>query len=262
MDAQSYKLLSPKDPSPVMLHHAEGGSDFVITCDHAGNLIPEKLGSMGLSPLDLARHIGWDVGASGLSRRLSLLIDAPLVTQTYSRLVIDCNRGPGHPTSIAPRSEATDVPANQDLAPDDREAREREIFWPYHETIARLLDERQAAGRRTILICMHSFTPVYHGEQRPWHVGLLYNRDRRMADILHDLLAEDPDLCIGDNQPYAVSDESDYGVPVHGERRGLPHIEIEMRHDLIETVAHQQAWAERWAELLVRADERLSAAPV
>ena len=149
------------------------------------------------------------------------------------------------------------MPANQDVPASEREAREREIFWPYHETIERVLDERQAAGRRTLLIFMHSFTPVYHGESRPWHVGLLYNRDGRLADILEELLSEDPALCVGKNQPYAVSDTSDYGVPVHGERRGLPHIEIEMRHDLIEKIEDQQAWAERWAALLVRADERL-----
>ena len=251
------RVLAPDDPPPVFVHRAGGASDFFITCDHAGNLMPRKLGTLGLEPLHLARHIGWDIGASGLSRRLSELLDATVVTQTYSRLVIDCNRQPTRHDSIASFSEDTEVPGNLDLTAEEREARAREIFWPYHEAITEALDARAAAGRRTVLIAMHSFTPVYLGEMRPWHVGLLYNRDARLADVLKQLMAEDPALCVGDNQPYAVADESDYGIPVYGEQRGIPHIEIEMRHDLIETVAGQQAWAERLAGWFTRALERL-----
>ncbi len=257
------RILAPDDPPPVFVHRPEGASDYVITCDHAGNLIPRKLGTLGLEPLHLARHIGWDIGASGLSRRLSELLDATVFTQTYSRLVIDCNRQPSRhqPSrhdSIATFSEDTEIPGNLGLTAEETTARAREIFRPYHEAIAQALDARAAAGRRTVLIAMHSFTPVYLGEMRPWHIGLLYNRDARLAAILRELMAEDPALCVGDNQPYAVDDDSDYGIPVHGEQRGIPHIEIEMRHDLIETVADQQAWAERFAAWFTRALERLA----
>jgi predicted N-formylglutamate amidohydrolase len=252
-----YKLLAPDEPPPFFVHRPEGASPFFITCDHAGNLIPKRLGTLGLEPLHLARHIAWDVGASGLCRRLSALLDATVVTQTYSRLVIDCNRSPDRYDSMAPLSEDTEIPGNRSILEPEAEARAREIFLPYHEAISELLDARQAAGRPTVLIAMHSFTPVYHGVSRPWHIGLLYNRDPRLARILEDIMSEDPALCIGDNEPYAISDESDYGIPVHGEKRGFPSIEIEMRHDLIETVEGQARWAERLAEWFARALERL-----
>ena len=247
------RILAPDEPPAVFVRRPDGGSDYLITCDHAGNLIPRRLGTLGLAPLDLARHIAWDVGASGLSRRLSGLLDATVVTQTYSRLVIDCNRALTRPDSIATASEDTRVPGNIDLVPGEAESRAREIFHPYHDTITRALDARDEAGRRSVLVAMHSFTPVYHGVSRPWHIGLLYNRDQRLARILETLMAEDPALCIGDNQPYAIGDESDYTIPVHGEQRGIPHIEIEMRHDLIETTAGQEEWAERLADWFTRA---------
>lgn len=246
------RILAPDEPPPVVVHRPEGSSDFFFTCDHAGDLIPRSLGSLGLGPHDLVRHIAWDIGASGLSRRLAKRLDACLVTQTYSRLVIDCNRALTRADSIAARSENTAVPGNADLAPAEAEARAREIFWPYHDTIEKLLDERKAAGRPSVLIAMHSFTPVYDGLSRPWHIGLLYNRDPRVAQALKALLAGEPDICVGDNQPYRVRDESDYGIPVHGERRGIPHLEIEIRHDLIETVAGQEAWADKLADWLPR----------
>ena len=262
MAGAASRILAPDEPPAVFVRRPDGASDFFLTCEHAGNLIPRRLGTLGLEPLHLTRHIAWDVGASGLSRRLSALLDATVVTQTYSRLVIDCNRTPesdrasGRPTSIATVSEDTEVPGNLEVSPAEAAARANEIFWPYHDAIASALDAREAAGRRSVLVAMHSFTPVFHGVSRPWHVGLLYNRHERLAGILKALMAEDPALCIGDNEPYAISDDGDYTIPVHGEQRGIPHIEIEMRHDLIETVAGQAEWAERLADWLTRALQR------
>jgi len=253
------RLLADDDPHPVSLLRPEGGSDFLLACDHAGSAIPRALGDLGLPDAERRRHIAWDVGAEAVARQLSERLDATLVAQAYSRLVIDCNRSIGHPTSIAPLSELTAVPGNRDLAPGHAAARAREIFEPYHDAIAAALDARAAAGRASVLVCVHSFTPVFKGARRPWHVGLLYNRDRRLADRLRALLAAEPGLCVGDNQPYAVSDESDYTVPVHGERRGIPHIEIEIRHDLIETPEGQGEWAGRLAAWLGAAWGRLRA---
>lgn len=255
--AATPKILAADDPPPFFVHRPDGASDLFITCDHAGNLIPKRLGTLGLEPMHLVRHIAWDVGAAGLSRRLSELLDATVVTQTYSRLVIDCNRQITRHDSIATRSEDTDIPGNLNLPAGEAEARAREIFAPYHDAIVTALNARAAAGRPNVLVAMHSFTPVYHGQSRPWHIGLLYNRNGRLATILKALMAEDPELCIGDNQPYAVSDDSDYGIPVHGEQRGIPHIEIEMRHDLIESAAAQAEWAERLADWFTRALQRL-----
>jgi predicted N-formylglutamate amidohydrolase len=164
------------------------------------------------------------------------------------------------PGSIPPISEHTPIPGNVGLTEADRAARVGEIFKPYHDRIAALLDARTAAGRRTVYIAMHSFTPVFKGESRAMEVGVLYNRDTRLALILLDLLRAEGDLTVGDNAPYAVSDTSDYGVPVHAERRGLAHVEIEIRQDLIADAQGEAAWAERMARLLAAADARLKAA--
>jgi predicted N-formylglutamate amidohydrolase len=258
--AGAERLLSEDDPAPVRVLGAAAGSDFLLTADHAGRAIPRRLGTLGVSESERERHIAWDIGIAGVTERLSALLDATAVLQTYSRLVIDCNREPDHATSIPQVSELTEIPGNHHLTPQQREARRREIFAPYHDRIAALLDAREAEGRRTVLIAMHSFTPVFKGEPRSVDVGVLYNRDDRLARIMLELLRAEPDLVVGDNAPYAITDTSDYTVPVHGERRGLPHVEIEIRQDLIAEAAGQAAWAARLARLLPIADRRLNQA--
>src|SRR5439155_6857505 len=155
-------------------------------------------------------------------------------------------------------SELTEIPANANITAAEREARRREIFEPYHREIAELLEARAAAGRRTVLVAMHSFTPVFKGEKRSIDIGVLYNRDARLARIMLDLLRAEGDLAVGDNAPYAITDISDYTVPVHGEGGSLAHVEIEIRQDLIGAPAGQAAWAARLARLLPIADRRLS----
>ena len=251
------RLLGDDDPSPVRVLAPEAGSDFLLTADHAGRAIPRRLGTLGLSDTELGRHIAWDIGIAGVTERLSALLDATAVLQTYSRLVIDCNRAPGHATSIPTISEVTEIPGNRGLTPEEREVRRRDILAPYHDRIAALLDARGQAGRRTVLIAMHSFTPVFKGEPRAVEIGVLYNRDDRLARIILDLLRADRDLVVGDNAPYAITDTSDYTVPTHGEHRGLPHVEIEIRQDLIAEAAGQGVWAARLARLFASADRRL-----
>jgi predicted N-formylglutamate amidohydrolase len=251
------QLLGADDPPPVRVLRPEGRSDLLLTADHAGRAIPRRLGMLGLPGSELARHIAWDIGIAGVTERLAEALDATAILQAYSRLVIDCNRQPGLDSSIPVLSEMTAVPGNEGLEPAEREARRREIFLPYHERIAALLDGRCAAGRRTVLVAMHSFTPVFKGIARAVEVGILYNRDARLAQVMLDLLRREGDLDVGDNQPYAVGDLSDYTVPVHGERRGLPHVEIEIRQDLIADAAGQAAWAARLARLLPEADAKL-----
>ena len=232
-------------------------ADDELTADHAGRAIPKRLGTLGLPDSELARHIAWDIGIAGVTERLAEALDAAAVLQTYSRLVIDCNRQHGLDSSIPTVSELTAIPGNEGLSSDEREARRREIFQPYHARIEELLESRSASGRRTLLIAMHSFTPVFKGVSRDVEVGILYNRDVRLPHIMLDLLRHEGDLNVGDNEPYAVGDLSDYTVPVHGERRGLPHVEIEIRQDLIADAAGQAAWAARLARLLPDADARL-----
>jgi len=244
------RLLDDDEAPPFEVEHRDGGSPFVIICDHASRTLPRALGSLGLEPEDLQRHIAWDIGARGVALRLGAALDAFVACQRYSRLVIDCNRKIGHPDSIATSSERTSIPGNQHVSREQAAARAREIFEPYHDQIRAELDRRRDQHRPAILIAVHSFTPVFLEVARPWHAGVLFNRDTRLADPLLRLLRAESDLVVGCNEPYAVTDTSDYSVNHHGAARDLPHVEIEIRQDLIADEAGQTAWAQRLARLL------------
>ena len=247
---KSGRLLGGRDPVPVETLRAGASSPFFLTCEHAGKLLPRRLGTLGLAHWHLERHIAYDIGASGLARGLSERLDAHLVLQTYSRLVVDCNRSPGADDFIVKVSEDTEIPGNLDIGDDEARARADEIFHPYHDTIAAALDEREASERLTVLVAVHSCTPVFHGVSRPWHVGVLYEHDTRFASILLDILREQRHLVVGDNEPYFMSSDKDYAVPVHGQRRGIPHVELEIRQDLLETEEGQEEWAELLAGVM------------
>ncbi len=243
-------LLAPDEPRPVVVERAESASPLVLVADHAGRRLPRSTGTLGLAAEDLERHIAYDIGILPVAREVARALDAPLVAQTYSRLVIDCNR-PTHAASSIPEvSETTAIPGNRDLPPAAREARIDALFRPYHAAIGALLDARARRGQTTALIAMHSFTPVYMGAGRPWQLGLLYNRDARLGRRVLELLAHDGALMVGDNLPYRVDDQTDYTLPVHGEQRGLPHLGFEIRQDLIAEAAGQQHWIERIERLL------------
>lgn len=244
-------LLGTDDPAPFTVHRAHGDSPFVLIADHAGQRIPARLGDLGLAQAELDRHIGWDIGIAGLAERLSERLDAFAILQTYSRLVIDCNRPLEAPGSIVAVSDGTAVPGNEGLDDDAKTARALEIFAPYHARITQELDRRSEQSPAPVLISLHSFTPVFAGFVRPWHTGVLYHRDARLAHALRDALRAEAGLVVGDNQPYAVSDTSDFAVPVHGEQRGLLHVELEIRQDLIADTAGQEEWAERLARILL-----------
>jgi predicted N-formylglutamate amidohydrolase len=240
-------LLGRAEVPPVLEENATGRSPYLLTCDHYGRLIPQALGDLGLPESELTRHIGWDIGIAGVAHALSAQLDAHLIAQRYSRLVIDCNRPPVAASSIPRISEATTIPGNEGLAHDATEARRQAIFDPYHRRIAEVIDTRQREGIPTVLVSLHSFTPVYAGIARPWHIGTLYQRDTRLPPLVLKLLRRESDLVVGDNEPYAVSDETDYTIPVHGEARGLMNSGIEIRQDLIADAAGQLQWAGRLA---------------
>jgi predicted N-formylglutamate amidohydrolase len=250
-------LLAPDEPPPFLEERPHGRSNFVIVVDHASAYIPRRLNNLGVSPDELKRHIAWDIGALAVARRVSAALDAPLLAQNYSRLVIDCNRDPKVGTSICTVSEHTAIPGNVDLSPEEARSRRTEIFEPYHSRVRALLDERQKADRPTILIAQHSMTNVYKGNARSMHAAVLYNRDRRFAQLVLGELRREPGLVIGDNEPYFVSDETDYTIPVHGEARKLPHVEIEIRQDLIVGEAGQAEWADRIARALKDAERAI-----
>jgi predicted N-formylglutamate amidohydrolase len=244
------QLLEGDDVPPVFEDNAGGRSPFLLTCDHYGRSIPRILGDLGLPAGELTRHIAWDPGIAGVADALSKHLDAHLIAQRYSRLVIDCNRPPQAASSIPRISDATTIPGNEGLAREAAERRRRQIFDPYHRRIAEAIDRRLRDNIPTLLVSLHSFTPVYAGIARPWHIGTLYHRDTRLPPLLLKLLRGEPDLVVGDNEPYAVSDETDYTIPVHGEARGLMNTGIEIRQDLIADQAGEREWADRLARIL------------
>jgi len=243
-------LITAEEPAAFTMERPQGRSEFVFVCDHASRLVPHSLSSLGLDDAQLASHIAWDIGAAGVAKRLSAALDATLLLQNYSRLVIDCNRPPGSESSTPARSEYVQITANEGLTSAAAAARVAEIFTPYHEAISTVLDKRRATGTRTLLISLHSFTPVYLGQPRPWKIGLMYRKDLRLGQALLELLRQDDSLHAGENLPYAISDITDYTIPVHGEARRLPHVGIEVRQDLITDTLGQQEWARRLATLL------------
>ena len=243
-------LLGADDPPPVEVVRAGAPSPFFLTCEHAGKIFPKRLGTLGLGPSDLERHITYDIGAAGVAKGLSQRLDAHLVLQTYSRLVVDCNRSPAAGDFIVTVSENTQIPGNREISEQQASARADAIFHPYHDAIAASLDARESSERITVLVAVHSCTPVFHGVSRPWHVGVLYEHDPRFALILLDLLNDESHLCVGDNEPYYMTSDKDYAVPVHGQSRGVPHVELEIRQDLIATPEGQDEWAELLAGIL------------
>jgi predicted N-formylglutamate amidohydrolase len=247
------------DVPPVLEHNAAGRSPFLLTSDHFGRIIPGRLGDLGLPTSELVRHIAWDIGIAGVAGALSNHLGAHLIAQRYSRLVIDCNRPPGAASSIPRISEATIIPGNDGITREAAEMRRREVFDPYHRRIDEAIDARQRDRLPTVLISLHSFTPFYAGVARPWHIGTLYQRDTRLPPLLLKLLRAESDLVVGDNEPYAVSDETDYTIPVHGEKRGLMNTGIEIRQDLIAEPAGQREWAERLARIFGEIETTLRA---
>jgi predicted N-formylglutamate amidohydrolase len=245
-----YRLLAADEPPAVIETGRQGQSNFVIVVDHASRRIPARLGDLGLPAPELQRHIAWDIGALAVARRVAAELGAVLVAQNYSRLVIDCNRDPGVASSIPTVGESIAIPGNVGLSEQQIAARRSEIFDPYHDHIRALLDGRLAGDRRTILVAQHSMTNIFRGVRREMHAAILYNRDRRFAGLVLDMLRREASMHFADNEPYFVSDATDYTIPRHGEARSLPHVEIEIRQDLLLDEAGQADWARRIATAL------------
>ncbi len=244
-------LLHKDEPPAVTVTRPHGASAVLLACDHASPRLPRSLGNLGLTETQLTSHIAWDIGAAGVARRLSERLDATLVEQAYSRLVIDCNRQPSANDAIPTVSEWGDILANRDLPPADIAARREAVFQPYHDQLSALIAQR--VRQPTILVSLHSFTPRFRGEQRPWDIGLMALQDRRLADVLLSLLRRDERLKVGDNEPYGLATEIDYTLPFHAMSVGLVHVGIEIRQDLIADEVGQKTWAGRLASLFNQA---------
>lgn len=221
----------------------------MLVCDHAGRAVPGALARLGLPDEAFERHIAWDIGIASLALRLGEELGVPVFEQAYSRLVIDCNRAPEHPNSILGVSDGVVIPRNQGISRIEAERRRVAIHAPYHDAIAAELDQREAQGLSTTLVCLHSFTPSMAGFERPWHVGVLHMGVSPLSRAMLELLSRETGLCVGDNQPYAM-DGSDYTAPRHAVARGRDFLELEIRQDLIATPAGQAQFASLLARLL------------
>lgn len=240
-------LLRPEDPAAVTILNADSKADFVIVCDHGGDAVPLALNGLGLDASILARHIAWDIGAKNLARLLAEKLDAPAVLAEFSRLVIDLNRPLDDLTSVREISDGVVIPGNRGLTPADIDARHVEIFRPYHDAVEVTLAERHV--HVPAVISVHSFTPVMKGFERPWHIGVLYNDDARIALPLIAALSRDSGIIVGDNLPYSGYDLFGNTIETHAMPQGRANILLEIRQDLIDT----QHGAERWAALLADA---------
>lgn len=239
-------LLTDDDPAPVEQINADSGAPLVLLCEHAGQAFPSKLGKLGLSNDVINSHRGWDIGAEQLARRIAATLNAPLILQRYSRLVVDCNRPPKSKSFIIDCSDGAIVPGNNGLSAADRAARTAAIFQP----MERGLQDSFNASPRRAAFSIHSFTPRMNGQSRPWHAGFLSRSDLRTATSLRDYIkAVAPGLSLAINEPYQIESDGDWFIPAHAEQRGLAHALIEVRNDELLT---EQGIA-RWSDLLSRA---------
>lgn len=234
---------------------------IVLICDHASNRIPSEFGTLGVEADALALHVAWDIGAAAVTRGLAARLGLPAVLTTASRLVIDCNRTPGHAGSIPAVSHGIVVPGNRDLSPAQRRAREESYFHPYHAAVAaELAALEQPRGERAVLVSIHSFTPVLADMARPWHVGVLSDRDRRLPDFFLAALRQESGLVVGDNEPYSGRHPEGYSCPTHGDAAGRLNVLVEIRQDLLQDEVGIGAWVGRLAGVLSTLQEAGTAA--
>lgn len=233
------------DREAVAVDNPDGRGPFVLVCDHASKWVPASLKGLGLPPGELERHIAWDPGALELARRLSDLLDAPLVHATVSRLVLDVNRDPTHHGSVVTISEDTPIPGNHAIPEQDRSRRVRAIYEPYHRVLDGVIERSVAYNPAPQIISVHSFTPVYRKEQRPWHIGVLSGNDKRLSQPLLELLRAGGEFCVGDNQPYAPTDGVYHTLDRHCASRNLRSVLLELRSDTISNEEGCAQWASR-----------------
>ena len=239
----------PAASDVAVLDNAEGPGPFVIVCEHASNFVPARFGNLGLSEAELQRHIAWDPGALGVARVLARELDAPLVSCAVSRLVIDCNRDPSVFDAITAKSEGTPIPGNTELSAEERQARVSEVYDPFHAGVAATVAAKRAKGPVAV-IGIHSFTPVYHGVDRPWHIGILFDRDESLSAPMLSALRQDKTIVVGANEPYSPGDRVYHTLDRHGQSQGLASVMVEIRNDLLKASEQEEAWGTKLACIL------------
>lgn len=255
----SYPLIGPDDPPPFTIHNPDGQAPILIVCDHASRAFPGNMDRLGLAEWVLDRHVACDIGAAKVARLLADRFDAPAVLAGYSRLICDLNRSTDDPTCFIKVSDGIAVPGNLELTDYERESRIESFFQPYHDAIASQLDNFEASGIVPVFIAVHSCTTVYDRFIRPWHIGVLWDQDPRIALPLMEKLQQLNGICVGDNEPYSGKHPHDFTVDHHAETAGLPNINFEFRQDLIETDVGAAEWEAITGNVLedILADESL-----
>ena len=239
---------------PFTIEGADRPARWLVTCDHASNAVPEFVngGTLGLAPEDMNRHIAYDVGAAGVARALARLLDAPVICSNFSRLVIDPNRGEDDPTLLMKLYDGTIIPGNRHAGGEELERRLNRLYRPYHTALSQLAARQPG----TIICSVHSFTRQFVGRPpRPWHLGLLYAVDDRLARPLLAQLSAEPDICVGDNEPYSGHLAGD-AIARHAIAYERPNILLELRNDLVGTPEAQEGWAQRLAPMLIESAEK------
>ncbi len=245
----AYPLIGPGDPPPYSIHNDQGKAPVLLVADHASRYFPAAMNQLGLADWVLERHVAWDIGSAELACRLADLLDAPLIMSGFSRLIVDPNRQLDDPGAFPTISDGISIPGNQDLSEEQKALRVESFFNPYHDAITARLDRFEADGIIPALLSIHTCTPVFAQVVRPWHIGVMWDSDPRIAVPLMEKLREVENVCIGDNEPYSGRHPHDFTVDNHAEKRGLPHVGFEVRQDLVKH--HEGAW--HWANVLARA---------
>ena len=257
VDEQTGALLGPDDPPAISIFNPTGAAPVIVVCDHASNAIPRALDRLGLDERAIGSHISHDIGAADVARQLAGRLDAPAVMSGYSRLVVDCNRGLDHESLIIAQSDGVTIPGNRDLDAGEVSRRVKEIFWPYHHRIGNGISGFAQRGIKPAILSIHTFTAMIDNVPRPWHVGVLWDRDPRIAVPLIGALRAAGELEVGDNQPYSGRQKFGYSIETHATETGLPNVLIEIREDMVDDAAG----AGLMAEILARALEPILAEP-
>lgn len=247
------RLISAGEPAPYRIENAKGASPFIVVCDHASNRIPASLGTMGLSKKDRQRHIAWDPGTDDIGRYLAKKLDATYVSSTWSRLVVDVNRGPDSPECIRAESDGTRIAVNETLGKAEKKQRIDEIFKPYHKALDKEIRRIARTRGRPVVLSIHSFTPEMGGQKRPWHIGVLWNKEEGIArKLIRNLRRNNPGMVVGANEPYSLRHKnySKNTIGTHAEDNGYPYVIVEFRQDLVSTKLKAATWAALFLESL------------
>ncbi len=251
--------MSENMPPVFTVQNEDSSSEILLICDHASRYIPSEYNDLGIEDISLLhRHIAWDIGVRDVTTRLSDRLNVTAVYSEFSRLLIDANRYPDDTNSIPDISDGIDIPANKDIDDVERTRRLNTWFWPHHNKIDELISVKSKGENTPVLIAMHSFTPIMHGIERPWHIGVLWDQDNRVAEPMLGYLRKNPTLVVGDNEPYNARVPLGYSMNEYGTKRKLPHVCIEIRQDLIDTHHGAESWANIVADAIsqIRGDVR------